>query len=82
MVVKKVYALFLSREMILIAFDSSRIFRGVIKYSIAVLKGLKSCFFINETRFYDSDIKNNMEGVVAVIREWIEGEEKERGIMP
>ena len=31
-------------------------------------------------RFYDSDVKNNMEGVVAVIRDWIEREE--RGIMP
>ncbi|MBL7075812.1 DUF559 domain-containing protein [candidate division KSB1 bacterium] len=27
-------------------------------------------------RFYDSDIKNNMEGVIAVIRDWIEREEK------
>ena len=33
-------------------------------------------------RFYDSDIKNNMEGVIVVIGDWIEREEKERGIMP
>ncbi|MBL7075743.1 DUF559 domain-containing protein [candidate division KSB1 bacterium] len=28
-------------------------------------------------RFYDSDIKNNIEGVIAVIGDWIEREEKE-----
>jgi len=33
-------------------------------------------------RFYDSDIKNNTEGVIAFIRDWIEREEKERGITP
>ena len=33
-------------------------------------------------RFYDSDIKNNMEGVVVVIKDWVEREEKEGGITP